>query len=49
VTEGISIRHYQEGDLQPVIALWQACELIRPWNDPKRILNSAWLHLPAVF
>ncbi len=28
------IRAYQPADEQAVIALWQACGLLRPWNDP---------------
>ena len=28
------IRPYELADLGPLIALWQACGLTRPWNDP---------------
>lgn len=28
------IRPFQEADRSAVIALWQACGLTRPWNDP---------------
>nr|WP_315230295.1 GNAT family acetyltransferase [uncultured Albidiferax sp.] len=28
------IRPYQETDEAAVVALWQACGLTRPWNDP---------------
>jgi ribosomal protein S18 acetylase RimI-like enzyme len=28
------LRPYRPEDLPAVIALWQACGLIRPWNDP---------------
>ncbi len=28
------IRPYQEPDQAQVVALWQACGLTRPWNDP---------------
>lgn len=28
------IRSYQPADEQAVISLWQACGLLRPWNDP---------------
>jgi len=28
------IRSYQDSDQAAVIALWHACELTRPWNDP---------------
>ncbi|MGO9454213.1 MAG: GNAT family acetyltransferase [Candidatus Binataceae bacterium] len=30
----LSIRPYEAADLQCVVALWQACDLTRPWNDP---------------
>ena len=28
------IRPYADADQAQVVALWQICELIRPWNDP---------------
>jgi len=28
------IRPYQEADEEAVVALWHACGLVRPWNDP---------------
>jgi ribosomal protein S18 acetylase RimI-like enzyme len=30
----VHIRGFATGDTDAVIALWQACELTRPWNDP---------------
>ena len=30
------IRAYQAADEFAVVALWQACELTRPWNDPHK-------------
>ena len=30
----MEIRKFREQDRQSLIALWQACELTRPWNDP---------------
>lgn len=30
----MQIRPYQLGDLAGVVALWDACGLTRPWNDP---------------
>ena len=30
----LDIRAYRPGDQDAVIALWRACELLRPWNDP---------------
>jgi ribosomal protein S18 acetylase RimI-like enzyme len=28
------IRKFQSADQDQVIALWEACDLLRPWNDP---------------
>ena len=28
------IRPYDAADREAVIALWRACDLLRPWNDP---------------
>lgn len=28
------IREFQTGDAEAVVALWLACDLTRPWNDP---------------
>ncbi|HXR44314.1 MAG TPA: GNAT family acetyltransferase [Pseudolysinimonas sp.] len=30
------IRAFSEGDTERVVALWEACGLLRPWNDPRR-------------
>ncbi len=30
------IRQYNEADEKNIIALWQKCNLIRPWNNPAR-------------
>ncbi|WP_287910094.1 GNAT family acetyltransferase [Acinetobacter sp.] len=29
------IRQFQETDLEDVIALWETCDLTRPWNSPE--------------
>jgi len=36
---GYSIVAFEERHRQPVIALWQACGLVRPWNDPDRDID----------
>ena len=37
----MKIRPYADADQPQVVALWQACELTRPWNDPvKDILRK---------
>lgn len=32
--ETLTIRTYGSGDLDGVVALWTACGLVVPWNDP---------------
>lgn len=32
----VKIREYQEGDLQEVVSLWQACGLVAPQNNPEK-------------
>jgi ribosomal protein S18 acetylase RimI-like enzyme len=33
-TGALSIAPIEDGDVATVVALWQRCELTRPWNDP---------------
>ena len=30
----LNIRPYRDGDRDALVALWRACDLSRPWNDP---------------
>ena len=32
----LEIRSFRAGDEAAVIALWRACDLVRPWNDPRK-------------
>lgn len=32
----LEIRSFVEEDQEAVVALWQRCDLVRPWNDPRR-------------
>lgn len=32
----ITIRSYRDGDRGDVVALWESCGLLRPWNDPDK-------------
>jgi len=43
-TPSLHIRPYQPADRQALIALWRACDLVVPWNDPDRDLDAklAW-------
>ncbi|MCB2101702.1 MAG: GNAT family acetyltransferase [Rhodobacterales bacterium] len=33
-SDGVILRRFEEADEPAVIALWHACGLTRPWNDP---------------
>lgn len=35
-TLALSIRPFRAADTEAVIALWRACDLLRPWNDPRK-------------
>ncbi len=37
----LAVREATAGDAAPVIALWHACELTRPWNDPQADFDRA--------
>lgn len=32
----MKIRTYHESDEDAVVALWETCDLTRPWNDPRK-------------
>lgn len=32
----MQIRPFQRADQAAVIALWEECQLTRPWNDPRK-------------
>ena len=34
-------RDMADRDIEPVVALWQACGLTRPWNDPYKDISFA--------
>jgi ribosomal protein S18 acetylase RimI-like enzyme len=35
----LNIRPFEAADRAAVVALWQACNLTRPWNDPDRDID----------
>lgn len=43
------IRAFQPSDEPAVIALWQACDLIRPWNNPQLDIQRKLAVQPAMF
>lgn len=44
-----TIRSYQPRDQAAVIALWQRCELTRPWNDPAKDIARKLTVQPELF
>lgn len=37
----MKVRPVEDRDVEGLIALWEACELLRPWNDPVRDIERA--------
>lgn len=37
----IAFRELEDDDVEQVVALWQACGLTRPWNDPYKDISFA--------
>ena len=35
----LKIREYRESDEAAVVTLWQACDLVVPWNDPRKDIS----------
>ena len=45
----MKIRAYQPSDEAAVIGLWEACGLIRPWNDPRKDIARKLAEQPELF
>ncbi len=45
----VNIRSFQNADEPAVIALWENCGLLRPWNDPKRDIQRKQKVQPEMF
>ncbi|KAF1046950.1 GNAT family acetyltransferase [Xylophilus sp.] len=46
---GLAIRSFADADESAVIALWHACGLVRPWNDPQRDIARKRTVQPELF
>jgi len=46
---GWAIRPCRRGDEPALIALWQACGLTRPWNDPAKDIARKFAEQPELF
>ncbi|MBP1324975.1 ribosomal protein S18 acetylase RimI-like enzyme [Leucobacter exalbidus] len=44
-----TIREFREADTEQTVALWEACELIRPWNDPRADIARKLTTQPELF
>jgi ribosomal protein S18 acetylase RimI-like enzyme len=43
------IRPFRPDDEAAVVALWHACELVRPWNDPRKDIARKAAVQPELF
>ncbi len=42
-------RPFRPDDTEAVVALWEACGLLRPWNDPRRDIARKVAEQPELF
>jgi ribosomal protein S18 acetylase RimI-like enzyme len=45
----MDIRPFRTTDEASIISLWERCELLRPWNDPKRDIQRKLRVQPEMF
>lgn len=45
----MDIRPFQPSDASAVISLWERCDLLRPWNDPKNDIQRKLRVQPEMF
>jgi ribosomal protein S18 acetylase RimI-like enzyme len=45
----MKIRAYEPSDEPAVILLWEKCELLRPWNDPRKDIRRKLAVQPELF
>ena len=45
----LAIRSFDAADTEAVIALWRACGLVRPWNDPHKDIARKLTAQPELF
>lgn len=46
---GLGIRVFRPSDEPAAVALWGACGLLRPWNDPHKDITRKLLEQPELF
>lgn len=45
----MEIRPFVKADSEAVIALWERCDLVRPWNDPRKDIARKLTVQPDLF
>ena len=45
----MQIRPFQTQDEEAVVSLWQRCDLVRPWNDPRKDIRRKLGVRPDLF
>ena len=45
----MTIRAFREEETEAVVALWEACGLTRPWNDPRKDIERKLSVQPELF
>ena len=45
----MEIRAFRAADERAVIQLWEACDLLRPWNDPEKDIRRKLEIQPEMF
>ncbi len=45
----MKIRPFRTSDAPSVISLWERCELLRPWNDPRKDIQRKLRVQPEMF
>lgn len=48
-SDGLAIRVFRPADEPAAVALWGACGLLRPWNDPHKDIARKLLEQPELF
>ena len=43
------VRPFRIDDTEPVVALWERCGLVRPWNDPRKDIERKLRVQPELF
>ena len=41
----LKIRAYEDGDRDALVALWETCDLAKPWNDPEPDIGALYARL----